>query len=279
MHGSDFIPPILMRALLRVIEPSRLDFSATKRDLAGAARIVSNSRENRTAERFDPQWKAEAGWNQGSLLQRLAAKHAPSKRAHNYISRYALHFDPIREHVRSVVEIGVQRPNSLLMWEEYFPNATIHGIDIDPACKAFSGDRRQVHIGDQKDVGFLRHFIGLTGGNFDVVIDDGEHSEVAILTSFSWLFPSLQSHGIYAIEDLIYTPNARQIFRSLEEHINYWPRGFPGGDWPYLHEFDKAATWLDRNIVGLHFYRYLTIIDRGYNPEDNPYLRSEKPSA
>lgn len=281
LHGSDFIPPILMRLLLRALvhDSGSLDFSAAKRDLVTAVRLVSkNEDDDRQARRFVDIAEGEKQWNQDSLLHRLAVKHQPSKKMHNYIRHYALHLTPIREQVRNFVEIGVQRPNSLLMWEEFFPNATIHGIDIDPRCSEFSGGRRQVHIGDQKDTQFLRQFVEATGGGFDVVVDDGEHSERAILTSFAWLFPALSSHGIYCVEDLIQTPNARRLFRSLEEHINYWPLHYPGGDWPYLCEFDPGASWLDRNIVGLHFYRYLTVINRGFNPEDNPYLRKDRPA-
>jgi hypothetical protein len=207
------------------------------------------------------------------LLQQLAAKHEPSKAQQDYIRHYAAHFGPIRDRVRSLVEIGVQSPRSLNMWEEYFPNATIYGLDIDPACEAFTGGRRRVFIGDQKDPVFLRRLIAETGGGFDIVIDDGEHSEPAILKTFSVLFPALADHGLYAVEDIENLPRVSRFFRELERNVNYWPNGFAESDWQRLRQFDNRATWLDRNVVGLHFYRYLCVVNRGFNPEDNPSLK------
>src|SRR5262249_38424110 len=142
-----------------------------------------------------------------------------------------------------------------------------------PACQAFSGGRRRVFIGDQKDPEFLHSMIAETGGGFDIVIDDGEHSEPAILKSFSVLFPALSDHGIYAVEDIENLPRVSSFFRELERCVNYWPQGFPQSNWQRLREFDDGATWLDRNVVGLHFYRYLCIVNRGFNPEDNPNLQ------
>lgn len=205
-------------------------------------------------------------------LQALAATYRPTKAGHDYIRRYAFHFGPIRHQVRRVVEIGVQQPVSMLMWESYFPNATIFGIDIDPACKAFEDGRKRVFIGDQKDAGFLREVLTEVGGAIDIVIDDGEHSEPAILKTFPILFPALADHGIYAIEDIQNLPRVSRFLRQLEGCVNYWPEDYPESDWPRLAAFDDRATWLDRNIVGLHFYRYLCLIERGYNPEDNAFL-------
>jgi hypothetical protein len=165
------------------------------------------------------------------------------------------------------------------MWEEYFPNAEIIGIDIDEKCREFSGGRKRVLIGDQKDPEFIARLVKDTGGEFDIIIDDGEHSEVAILTSLQLLLPHVASHGIYAVEDLVDTPNVATCLHAIERAINYWPSGFEGKNWPYLWTFDKDASWLARNVTGVHFYRYLCLIQRGFNPEDNPYLHMESPPA
>jgi hypothetical protein len=161
------------------------------------------------------------------------------------------------------------------MWEEYFPNAEIIGIDIDPACKQFEGGRKRIFIGDQKDHAFLDSLVRETGGEFDIVVDDGEHTTESVLASLSCLLPVLSAHGIYAIEDLIDMPEVGRFLRRLERNINFWPEGYEGQDWPYLYRLGKQASWLDRNVTAVHFYRYLCIINRGFNPEDNPYLHKE----
>lgn len=36
--------------------------------------------------------------------------------------------------------------------------------------------------------------------------------------------------------------------------------------------FGPEATWADRNIIGVAFYRWIVFVMRGHNPGDNPYL-------
>jgi hypothetical protein len=146
------------------------------------------------------------------LLETIGEDYQPSKRAHDYLRWYDLHFSRIRETARKVVEIGVETDRSLKMWEAYFPNAEIIGIDISPHCSRFAGGRRRVFIGDQMDVSFLGEFVAETGGDFDVVIDDGLHAPRSIVLSFLNLFPALKRDGVYVVEDIISQPETVAFF-------------------------------------------------------------------
>jgi hypothetical protein len=211
-------------------------------------------------------------------LEVLGAKYAPTKRQHNYLVYYWMHFRDIRFDVRNVLEIGLQTDRSIRMWEEFFPNAVIHGVDIDPRCKQFEGERRKMHIGDQSDEVFLQHFLAEAGKPFDIIIDDGSHLVEHQLKSFKVLFPALSDHGIYVIEDTgavvgDYGLRTARSLQGLIEHIMYWPQDFEPEDWPYLSTFPEQATWIDRNIIGIAFYRWIAFVFRGKNPEDNPFLK------
>ena len=81
-----------------------------------------------------------------NLLEQLAEKHLPSKACHDYLKHFWNIYRDIREEVRCVLEIGVAGGGSLRMWEEFFPNAIIHGIDINPAFKVHEQGRVKVHI-------------------------------------------------------------------------------------------------------------------------------------
>jgi hypothetical protein len=60
-------------------------------------------------------------------------------------------FAGIRSDVRTALEIGVWEGGSLRMWEEYFPNAEIWGLDVNPARGEVAGGRIHFVSGDQKD--------------------------------------------------------------------------------------------------------------------------------
>ncbi len=210
-------------------------------------------------------------------LEELGAKYLPTKRLHNYLPYYWMHFRDIRFAVEKVLEIGVQTDRSIRMWEEFFPHATIYGLDIDPACEQLAGGRREIFIGDQSDRACLARVVERAGGYFDIVIDDGSHRVEHQLASFDFLFPMLSDHGIYAVEDTggcVGDPGLATVsaLKALVDHVMYWPRGFRPEDWPHLDRFPREASWADRNVIGVAFYRWIAFVMRGNNPADNPYL-------
>ena len=50
---------------------------------------------------------------------------------HSYDTQYVKYFESMRADVKEVCEIGICRGGSLLLWEEYFPNATLTALDIN----------------------------------------------------------------------------------------------------------------------------------------------------
>jgi hypothetical protein len=215
--------------------------------------------------------------SRNNILEELGKKYKPTKQLHNYLVYYWLHFRDIRLEVRRVLEIGLETDRSIRMWEEFFPNAMVYGVDINPQCQQFEGDRRRVCIGDQSDVAFLDRVVNEAGGSFDIVIDDGSHRVDHQLKAFNFLFPRLSDHGIYVMEDTggpvgDFNLITVKALRALVDNIMYWPRGLDPGAWPNLSKFSGATSWIDRNIIGVAFYRWIVFVMRGRNPEDNPFL-------
>lgn len=104
-----------------------------------------------------------------------------------------------------MLEIGVSRGGSLEMWRRFLPpNSVIVGLDIDPGAAGFDQPDRDIHVrvGDQCDVGFLRRVID-EFGPFDVILDDGGHTNSQMVDSFRCLFPEgLAGGGVYIVEDV-----------------------------------------------------------------------------
>lgn len=118
----------------------------------------------------------------------------------DFTERYYPFFVQIRESATSVLEIGVKGGSSLRTWKEFFPNAEIHGIDIDQNCLQEVEKRITVWIGDQADGEFLKSVTPIAAP-FDLIIDDGSHKIEDQTFSFKHLFPSLKAGGLYVIED------------------------------------------------------------------------------
>jgi hypothetical protein len=96
---------------------------------------------------------------------------------------------------------------SVRLWKELFPEAELWEAEYDGRCVEKSSAKGQLDgiktlVGDQGNPEVLDRWIKESGGNFDVIIDDGGHTQCQIWTSFEKLWPTVKPGGLYFIEDL-----------------------------------------------------------------------------
>jgi hypothetical protein len=80
------------------------------------------------------------------------------------------------------------------MWQEYFVDSEIIGIDIDPTKLLYAVP---LIIGDA-----TKHIKQLNDREFDYIIDDGSHRLDDQIASFVLLWNKVKSGGKYFIEDI-----------------------------------------------------------------------------
>ena len=147
-----------------------------------------------------------------TTLCRLAAKWGTDKTpsiCHGYTPYYHELFKG--RNIKRLLEIGVGcsrvHPGiptgaSLHMWEEYFPEAEIYGLDINPDSLINEG-RIHCFLCDQGNEESLRKTAASLGGRFDLIIDDGSHLPEHQVLSAKVLIPLLLNpDGLYIIEDV-----------------------------------------------------------------------------
>ena len=71
----------------------------------------------------------------------------------------------------NLLEIGIDRTESLKLWKGYFGKINLHGIDIN--TKVFYDKEVSLHRVDQSSDAELENFAKNIGINFDVILDDG----------------------------------------------------------------------------------------------------------
>jgi len=144
-------------------------------------------------------------------LDELATEYGTDKGpdGHGHTKFYREIFESRRQQIKTVLEIGVYKGASLRMWNVYFPYANIYGIDNN--AKVLKYTKHKIFIGDQEDVLFLQKVIDTVGKPFNLVIDDGGHTQEQHIVSFETLWPAVAPGGYYVIEDLhtLWSPNHR----------------------------------------------------------------------
>ena len=130
-------------------------------------------------------------------------------------------FAPLRDKPIRLLEIGVNKGGSQRVWEEYFSKAELFAIDIRSECKKYQTKRTKIDKVDQSSESELLSYIKLSGGNFDIIIDDGSHMTGHQITSFKTLWPFVRSKGIYIIED-IQTSNREEFINSDITCVQYF---------------------------------------------------------
>jgi len=177
--------------------------------------------------------------------------------AWDYLRHYEELFSRWRHSDINVIEIGVDGGASLKTWHWFFEKATLIGVDINPACRRFAGDRIVIKIGSQEDPSFLQNVASEYPPT--IVIDDGSHIAHHMITSFETLFPQLRPGGMYIFEDMSF---------HFEDGVGQW-HGFKQHQglaetsmYDYLSRFIRARAAnidLPKNSWGISRYLFENI--------------------
>ena len=114
---------------------------------------------------------------------------------HSYIDIYAEQM--VQTHDIDLLEVGVWRGYSLAMWQDYFTDSRIVGVDIDLSRCELDVDARRC---DATNAGELQMVLGDLA--FDYIIDDGSHRLEDQQASFRVLWDRLKPAGRYFVEDI-----------------------------------------------------------------------------
>lgn len=207
-----------------------------------------------------------------SELTQLGRKYRTDKvdvwhtfKGENYMDIYAKYMKRFRFREFTFLEIGVRDGASLRTWAEYFPHATVVGIDINPDCKAHEQVRIKIEIGSQDDPEFLQQVIA-KHGPFGIVVDDGSHINTMMIESFIHLNP--HTLGLYIFEDM----KASHV--DLTEDVKSWPgmklnKDLNPDNSSTRREFESGFLHIIKNLdykVGdwkaVHFHQQIIVLER-----------------
>ena len=144
---------------------------------------------------------------------------------HTYIEVYEEILRPYRGLV-SVLEIGLFSGQSLRMWEQYFDQGSVYGIDCSDQPVGGMQDLRPMIAEGTHNIIIMdgtskedieKNFKGIM---FDVIIDDGSHNLEHQLESYKHFKSHIAKGGIYIIEDIQDIDSSRPEFENIDSEKN-----------------------------------------------------------
>jgi cephalosporin hydroxylase len=124
---------------------------------------------------------------------------------HSYLDVYQELFESKKYTAKNVLEIGIFEGGSIKLWDEFFVNATIYGVDIEDRIKLDIKNEETIKLYPTSDA-YSENFVTSTfldkDIKFDVIIDDGPHSLESMVYCIQLYLPLLSDNGILVIEDV-----------------------------------------------------------------------------
>ena len=139
-----------------------------------------------------------------SLINIVNNEKTDKNTSHSYLETYEKLFQDKKNTAKNILEIGVQSGGSIKLWNDYFVNATIYGLDIikirDHWPIILSESRVRLGCFDAYDSQFFNdEMINL---KFDIMIDDGPHTLESMIFFIENYSKLLEDDGILVVEDV-----------------------------------------------------------------------------
>jgi len=138
---------------------------------------------------------------------------------HTYIDTY---FEILKNYNHcKIFEIGVRTGGSIWLWKHLLPDYEIWGIDVDAnfyGNRPFADELRQdpkIHVKFKRN-SFNAESYSDIPKDFDLIIDDGDHSAEGICKTLDHAWHHLKNGGTYVIED----PQTDEAINTIKNKIS-----------------------------------------------------------
>jgi len=154
-----------------------------------------------------------------SLVDLADNSRTDKNTTHSYLPLYQKLLVNKKETAKNVLEVGIFHGGSIKLWNDFFVNATVYGLDIMNINDVWDGIKNNDKIIlytsiDAYNPNFFMNNLYNKNIKFDFIIDDGSHS-LEHLKQFIQLYSSLLTDdGILIIED-VQSIDWFDIFRNI----------------------------------------------------------------
>jgi hypothetical protein len=157
-----------------------------------------------------------------SLLELVDNSRTDKNTIHSYLPLYQELLIKKKNTAKNVLEIGINLGGSIKLWNDFFVNAKIHGLDIIPIEQIWSelkNDNIVLYNSDAYDDNFFNENFLNKNIKFDFMLDDGPHSLFSMIKFIELYSNVMEDDGILIIEDVQYFDWIEILRSHVPEHL------------------------------------------------------------
>ena len=148
-----------------------------------------------------------------------------TRHCHPYTLFYHGRFKHVKNENLQIAELGILDGASLLMWKEYFNNATIDGFEynydlINHFKTKFNNDRINIYHIDVTQEDSIENSFFVSNKQYDIIIEDTTHQFEDQIRVIKNVYKYLKPGGILIIEDIFKHYDENQYINRLGDILD-----------------------------------------------------------
>ena len=175
---------------------------------------------------------------------------------HSYLDLYQTLFENKKNTTKNILEIGIYKGGSIKLWDDFFTNTTIYGLEYDNINYPFNNNDNNNNTitiyksTDAYNIDFFNNTFLHKNIKCDFLIDDGPHT-LESMQSFILLYSQIMTYdGILIIEDVqsiewiellknVVPPNLKQFIKVYDLREN-------------KNRYDDIVFTIDKSALSLY---------------------------
>jgi len=142
-----------------------------------------------------------------SLVELANHSRTDKNTLHSYLDLYQKLLFSKKDTAKNVLEIGIFNGGSIKLWDDFFINATVYGLDIMNINNVWDGIKNNnkiiLHTSiNAYDSNFFKSQFLDKNIKFDFMLDDGPHTLDSMIDFIKLYSQIMTSDGILIIEDV-----------------------------------------------------------------------------
>jgi hypothetical protein len=187
-----------------------------------------------------------------SLIELVDNTKTDKNTTHSYLDLYQTLLEPKKNTTKNVIEVGVERGGSIKLWNDFFINSIIFGLDVMSPDNVWEGikNNEKIILHTQTDayneVFFKNTFLD-KNIKCDFMIDDGPHT-LDSMKKFITLYSQIMTDdGILIIEDVQSWDWIPILINETPEHLKKFVKVYDLR--PNKNRYDDIVFTINKSII------------------------------